>query len=783
MDNLQVEDELASELKRSTKMHNPYTSRSMVKNIEYFFGRAEALETIFGNIGSCQHTSIVGERRIGKSSLLWHITQAEIREKYKDYLDEETKPYLFVFFDLQRVASLTQETFFKLLSECLMEELPPGYVANKEPNETAQDFFERLVRKTKKDYFLVICIDEFETVVNNEKFDKGFLYLLRSYGNAQDVIYVTASRLPLADICQSTEHIQGSDFWNIFTSPLYLRLLTIEEARHLITTPARKLGIDFAEEEINFAIEVAGCHPLFLEICCFYLFETKKKSLALGKTNASTQTEQQAILANFLMAAEPHYESLWSKLNQTEKSVLANFDTVDPQGDLKNVLQDLVRRGLLYDDPIIRPFSSTFQAFIQKHYTPDRNAVTGLNSIAPSQMPIEQLIYEEVLHTPDVDWEGTTSKLDIWVGQNQEVLVTLSGPYTYAQFCQNRAKAEHTFIQRFDNRVKNLLSLRDWRPEKFQIAKDVVQFFETTPEVAQAYTKGRAITNNDDRFLITFRCSEEMLSFPFEFIRSLSTVDENEKDLALIHPVRRSILGLTTRNRPLATDFFQDPDTAILLVSSNASGPVVIDNRGYDLPAIPGARKEVEEIEGMIRAGQKQGRIRCSLDVKHDPSVDEMKELLKSNKYDVVHYSGHAMYCENPENSSMFFCQAGRSPSVVAEKLTTNQLNYAVRNTRLKLFYLSCCEGAKAGTSDALLNNNFLGIANALLIGGVPSVLSMRWPLNDTTAIHLARLFYRELLSGSPMELALSRARRQLESSHPEDYSWLSPVLVVQDKQ
>src|SRR4051812_24741982 len=75
MDSLQVEDELSSGFKRSTKMQNPYTSRSMVKNIEYFFGRAEALETIFGNIGSCQHTSIVGERRIGKSSLLWHITE------------------------------------------------------------------------------------------------------------------------------------------------------------------------------------------------------------------------------------------------------------------------------------------------------------------------------------------------------------------------------------------------------------------------------------------------------------------------------------------------------------------------------------------------------------------------------------------------------------------------------------------------------------------------------------------------------------------------------------
>ena len=780
MNNLQAEVESSSGLKRSTKMQNPYTSRSMVKNTEDFFGRSEDLDTIFANLASCQHTSIIGERRIGKSSLLWHITQPEV---YKKYLTEDEKPYLFVFFDLQRVATLTQETFFKLLCESLSEQLPAGHAPSREAGETSQDLFERLIRKTKNDYFIVLCIDEFETVINNDKFDRGFLHSLRAYGNAQDVIYVTVSRLALADICNNTDHLQGSDFWNIFATTLYLGLLTIEEARDLIATPARKLSVTFAEEEIDWLLEVAGRHPLFLEICCFHLFETKKKDLLLGNAKAISQTERQAILTDFLMAATPHYESLWSKLSQPAKSVLANFETVDPDGEMKNVFQDLVRRGLLYEEPMIRPFSTTFQAFIQKSYSPDRNAVAALSSTASSQIPIDSVIYEEIVQAGEVVQSGELSKLDIWIGQGYEILVTLSGPYTYSQFCPNRAKGGSAFIQRFDKRVKDLLMLPDWRPEKFEIAKDVVQFFEPTPEVSQAYTKGRAAVNEDDRFLITFRCSEEMLAFPFEFIKSLSTVDEGDKDLVLIHPVRRSIFGLTTKNRPLDPGFFQDPDMSILLISSSASGPVMIANRAYELPPIPGARKEVEDIENMIRAGQQAGRVRCSLTVKHDPSLEEMKDLLKSNKYDLVHYSGHAMYCENPENSSLFFRHSNLSTPVVPERLTTNQLNYAVRGTRLKLFYLSCCEGAKAGSSETLLNNSFLGIAHALLIGGVPSVLSMRWPLNDATAIRLARLFYRELLNGTRVEVALSRARLQLESSNPDDYSWLSPVLVVQDIQ
>ncbi len=538
-------------------MQNPYTSRNMIKNSACFFGRTSEIEEIFRNLESFQSTSIVGERRAGKSSLLWDIAQPEIHKKY---LPQSDKPYLFLFFDLQRVATLTQETFFKLLAECLLEQLPAGYIPDHEGAEDSQDFFRRLILKAKNSYFIVICIDEFETVTSNDKFDKGFLQSLRAYGNAQDVAYVTSSRLRLDDICKNTHHLQGSEFWNIFVMPpLFLGLFAMDEAKDLITTPAKAKGITFAESEIDYVLELAGRHPLFLQICCFHLFEVKKKNLAAGNKDGISHTDRQTILENFLSGATPHYQSLWNKLSSAEKNVLASCQTIDPEGEMKNVLADLIRRGLLCEEPAIGPFSSTFAAFIQQTHAPERNAVATVKSAAPVTQPLFDLtLYDHGAQAGDAETKDChkLGKLDIWVGQGHEVLVSVTGPYIYTQICPNRAKAESAFIQRFDKRVRNLLSLPDWRPEQFQIAKDVLQYFELTPEVSQAYTKGRAATNDDERFLVTFRCTEEMLAFPFEFIKSLSTVDEGDKDLVLIHPVRKSIVGLTTQNHPLAQDFF-----------------------------------------------------------------------------------------------------------------------------------------------------------------------------------------------------------------------------------
>ena len=59
-------------------------------------------------------------------------------------------------------------------------------------------------------------------------------------------------------------------------------------------------------------------------------------------------------------------------------------------------------------------------------------------------------------------------------------------------------------------------------------------------------------------------------------------------------------------------------------------------------------------------------------------------------------------------------------------------------------------------------------------------MLAMRWPLADDMAISLALSFYEELFKGEGTEVALLHARKKVKNINPNDYTWLSPILVMQ---
>ncbi len=63
---------------------SPFTNRTTITAPEDFVGREEELAAILGRLRTLQSSSIVGERRIGKSSLLYHLAQtgrAKLGEK------------------------------------------------------------------------------------------------------------------------------------------------------------------------------------------------------------------------------------------------------------------------------------------------------------------------------------------------------------------------------------------------------------------------------------------------------------------------------------------------------------------------------------------------------------------------------------------------------------------------------------------------------------------------------------------------------------------------------
>ena len=77
---------------------NPFTYGNPITDPSRFFGRRRELELIFGRLQNpeFESSSIVGERRLGKTSLLYFASHPEVIRRFG--LDPEV--YLFIYLDL-----------------------------------------------------------------------------------------------------------------------------------------------------------------------------------------------------------------------------------------------------------------------------------------------------------------------------------------------------------------------------------------------------------------------------------------------------------------------------------------------------------------------------------------------------------------------------------------------------------------------------------------------------------------------------------------------------------
>ena len=112
--------------------------------------------------------------------------------------------------------------------------------------------------------------------------------------------------------------------------------------------------------------------------------------------------------------------------------------------------------------------------------------------------------------------------------------------------------------------------------------------------------------------------------------------------------------------------------------------------------------------------------------------------------------------------------------------MSAAELKGLLQDSAVRLAYLSCCNGATTSPQSGLLDDDFLGITDAVIQAGVPSALGFRWPVSDTGAPKLALTFYDSLLRQGNPEIALWQARRELANLNRDDPTWLSPILIHQ---
>lgn len=352
---------------------NPYvTGSSLAANSPVFFGRGQVLHEVLATLrrpGKPGSVSVVGERRMGKSSLLNQVYGALACEP----------GLVSLHATVQNWNQTSQQHFFTHLAQAIGT--ATGHTASHAVGDypSLRDFVYELVRTSA--YRFVLLLDEFEGMASNDHFTAEFFANMRALGDgpAYQFGYVTASRRALADL--SREHrIESSAFWNIFSHKV-LGSLSASESQALVHEPLRRsLPPDACPETEPFwqqAIQpLTGGHPALLQM----VLATYWNGFHGGYTPDSLGIETDL---------RHHLQDLWSRRSSEEHRLLiqAASGLALPSGP---VVTELMLRGLLTRAG--KPFCDGFRRVVQENSLPNGNLAAAAEELAPGQQRTAPLV-------------------------------------------------------------------------------------------------------------------------------------------------------------------------------------------------------------------------------------------------------------------------------------------------------------------------------------------------------------------------------------------------------
>ncbi len=241
-------------------IENPYVHRGKpIRSFQHFIGRRRELTQVTNDIRNGQCISVIGIRRIGKTSLLLQLLDPDARSAFQ--LTDDT---LCVYIDCGRLAKLPADRVYAEIMHRVYRQLNQyrrvGWLAK--PDETLgyHDFEEKLLTLRDAGMKLVLLLDEFERLGSNPHLDVSFFLGLRALHTEPgcELTYVTASRGPIMELAFSHEDVISSPFPNIFDS-VRVGLFPEQEGRELI-----RMANLFSPEVEDFLLELTGGHPLAL---------------------------------------------------------------------------------------------------------------------------------------------------------------------------------------------------------------------------------------------------------------------------------------------------------------------------------------------------------------------------------------------------------------------------------------------------------------------------------------------------------------------------------------
>jgi hypothetical protein len=347
---------------------NPFFHRGPIRQRGYFCGRSDHVSQSLGLLRNGQNMALVGQRRIGKTSLLFHIADPVVFEAHGLHRGE----HLFVYLDGTELGHLSPDGVLGLLLDQLAATLSATRCSielGRAPPDglSYRDFREAVLKVTEAGLKPIYLLDEFESLADNPYLGPRFFSGLRALSSQFDLSFVTASHESLLRLTYANAETLSSPFFNTFAN-LHLGLFSEFEARGLVETLATHAGLGLPPQTIDRILVLAGPHPLLLQIAAFHAVELWGEE--------DWQTEGAAPLLaewhrRFMAEAESHFEYYWRHLTDDDRYALATLPLSQQDEAQLEAIRRLERACLIRRNEQGDTYlSAAFEEFVRRQPVP-----------------------------------------------------------------------------------------------------------------------------------------------------------------------------------------------------------------------------------------------------------------------------------------------------------------------------------------------------------------------------------------------------------------------------
>jgi len=299
-------------------IENPYIVGPPVteKDSKVFYGREdifEFIQSIFVHEHQGEFIVLYGERRTGKTSILYQLTHR---------LDEH---YIPVFVDVHGIIdpgnaiflySIAESIEYTLYEKDIEVECPPLSEFEYSAGMTFLTFLD-CVQKALGDRILILMIDEYQEIefkIKRDDLKPDILNFFRSIVQHSRNIRLIFSGV--ADMRELT-----AEYWSVFLGiAIYEEISYLKEdnARRLIIEPVES-WFKFDDSAINRIIDLTNRHPYFVQLVCYSVLNRQSES---GLNSASVEHVDTTI-DNVVERGHTHLDFLWGEQNKKEQTILS----------------------------------------------------------------------------------------------------------------------------------------------------------------------------------------------------------------------------------------------------------------------------------------------------------------------------------------------------------------------------------------------------------------------------------------------------------------------------